>query len=71
MKSAHNIKWHEDCLKNWKRTTALKVKSAIGNLQSIIRDLERIKFYTRQIKTAKKEGKAEFDSDKYLIKRKG
>ncbi len=63
------INWHEDCLKNRKKS--------IDSMRSDIKDMEErlqgyvidYNLYVSQINKAKKEGKDYFDSDRYGVKR--
>ena len=65
----NDIKWHEGCLKN--RLVSLDIKR--GNLvdlqKSVDEDARSYNLYLSQIRSAKEEGKAEFDRVEYGIRR--
>ena len=64
-----DIEWHEGCLKN--RLVSLNVtRGDLAYLQKRVdEDVQSYNFYLAQVRLAKEEGNAEFDRDKYGIKR--
>ena len=65
-----SIEWHEGCLKN-RMDLMIKEQEQIDRMQkSIDESMKRYLFLYKQIEKAKKQGKKEFDSDSFLVKRK-
>lgn len=70
MNNKQEIDWHEDCYKNWKQSLDKHEERTLKELEKIKSDRQRLDFYRFQINEAVKEGKGEFDRDKYKVKRK-
>jgi hypothetical protein len=62
------IDWHKECLENWTTNTAQEEKRALQVIQSIAAAKEKIAFYESQIARAEKEGRKEFDADRFGVK---
>jgi uncharacterized membrane protein YgaE (UPF0421/DUF939 family) len=65
-----SIAWHEKCLANMTQY----LKDLNNEYHRVLKQhddlLAQITFYNYQIEVAKKEQKAKFDDEKYLVKRK-
>ena len=70
MKNTRTISWHEECFGNWKKSLDKHEERTLKELEKIKQDRERLDFYGDQIKSAKINGKLEFDRDRYKVKRK-
>lgn len=69
-KNAMPIEWHETNLVN-RKASLEAIQRQIDKLEANKkRCVEEITFLEEQIQTAKKQKKIEFDSEKYLIKKK-
>lgn len=64
-----SIAWHEDCLKNAKRSLEERKKRVTEELQAIDRDDTNIRFREAQIAEAKKRRMLEFDNERLLVKK--
>lgn len=69
-KNTQPIEWHKNYAKNQFEYNAKRRKELCRLEADIIRSEKDNDFYWKQIETAKKENRAEFDRDKYLVKRK-
>jgi len=59
------IKWHEECLTNWKRTIE-EEKVHLSSMQAhLLESVSRCKFLEHQIEEAKRKGKDGFNSEKF------
>lgn len=65
-----SIQWHEECLKNLTFTAAKKRQQAEAAMQDALRIEKEVEFLMLQIQVATDQGKDEFDSEKFQVKRK-
>jgi len=67
--SKHPISWHLECLHNFAARLNEDKKIIEKLCQELIDEQNRYDFYFYQILAARKKGKAEFDREKYMVKR--
>jgi predicted nucleic acid-binding Zn-ribbon protein len=64
--SKQTIVWHENCLKNLKASTErMEVAVAMGQAR-LAAMKEEVKYNEAQIEEANRQGKPDFDSEKFL-----
>lgn len=74
-KNTFPLSWHEECLRNMKASLLREEKrlreyvdSQIASIENLRKDIETSEL---QIARAKKEGKTEFDRERYNVKKGG
>jgi hypothetical protein len=60
------IRWHEDCLKNQRRSNAKKQDELLRLKAEVLKDENETFFYAQQIDAAVAKGKDAFDRDKFM-----
>lgn len=65
-----SVEWHEECLANMRNHLQRERDELERKMASVERTKNQVSEYARQIIRAKEEGLAEFDSDRYMKKRK-
>jgi hypothetical protein len=69
MMAAWPIEWHENNLKNFRENYARKQEESDRLVGELLRWHEEINWRQAQIDEAKKRGQKEFDSEKFMKKR--
>lgn len=66
-----DIEWHKGTLRSMELFIQQEEKIINKQIATLQNTKEQYNLLKKQIETAEKEGKKSFDSEKYLIKRKG
>jgi hypothetical protein len=62
------ISWHEECLINRRKSLLAELSQIESLINTTSLSYKQAKFLERQIEEAKRQGKSEFDSDRFLSK---
>ena len=67
--SKFSVAWHEQALANWKGHIECEKAEIARRQEHLDHQLQEVQRYESQIAKAKAEGKTEFDSDRFGMKR--
>lgn len=68
-KNSMPLGWHEECLRNYRRSVADKESGVTRAQRELERSRDDLAFYERQMTEAKAAGMDAFDRDRYLVPR--